>query len=723
MFSIEKAFNLALGHHQAGRLAEAAPIYRQILELHPRHANTLYFLGRIEFDGGNFEPAERLFRQAIEADRSHPFYFNNLGQALRAQDKLAEAIDAYREALRLHPNYALAHANLAGALETSGLLVAAEASFRESLRLEPRFAEANYGLGNLLEQQQCWSEAKDCYAEAVRLRPDFFLAQTRLGKMLRTLGLLREAAEVFRQAMQLCPSDAEAHFNLGVTLQLSGRLAEARVAFEESLRLEPHHADGYSNLGAVLLQMDKLDEAIVASRKAIEINPAIYHAYSNLAICLQSQGQLDQAIETYRTAVAIHPEEARHHSNLVYALNFHPGYDASAIFSEHRRWAERHADPLTVGYGLHPNDRNAQRRLRIGYVSSHFRLHAVNFFSEPMLAAHDHAAFEVFCYSNVAQGECDDVTRRVQGYADHWRDIAAKTDEQVSQLVRDDQIDILVDLAGHIAGDRLLLFARKPAPIQVTYLGYQNTTGMAAMDYRLTDAWSDPPGMTEAFYTETLVRLPQTFFCYHPVDDALELTPLPAGQRGFITFGSFNNFAKVTPQVIAAWAQIMTAVPGSRLVLLAIVGETLNDYIYRSFESHGVDRNRIELHGRRSLRAFRELISQVDIALDPFPFNGHTTTCDSLWMGVPVIMLAGTTYASRFGSSALVNLGLDELVATTPKQYVQTAIALAHNRLKLETFRTELRDRMRRSPLLDAQQFTRNLEAAYREMWVAWCQR
>ncbi len=723
MTNVEQVFNLALSHHQAGRLAEAAPIYREILDVHPRHANALYFLGRIEYDGGNFTLAERLFRQAVEADGLQPFYFNNLGQALRAQDKLGEAISVYREALRLHPNYALAHANLAGALETAGALVEAEASFRESLRLEPRFAEAHFGLGNLLEQQRRWREARDCYAEAVRQRPDFFLAHTRLGKMLRNEGLFREAVEVFRQALQLCPSDAEAHFNLGVALQLSGRLAEARAAFEDSLRLEPHHADGFSNLGAVLLQMDKLDEAIAACRKAIEINPAVHHAYSNLAICLQSQGQLDQAIETYRTAIRIHPHDARQHSNLVYALNFHPGYDATTLFAEHRSWAERHADPLTLGHRPHPNDRSVQRRLRIGYVSSHFRLHAVNFFSEPMLAAHDHAAVEVFCYSNVAQNECDDITRRVRGYADHWREISAMSDEQVSQLVRDDRIDILVDLAGHIAGDRLLVFARKPAPIQVTYLGYQNTTGMAAMDYRLTDAWSDPPGMTERFYTETLVRLPRTFFCYHPLDDTLDLMPLSARLRGVITFGSFNNFAKVTPQVIATWAQILLAVPESRLVLLANLGETLSEYVYRSFESHGVDWNRIDLHSRRRLRAFRELIAEVDIALDPFPFNGHTTTCDSLWMGVPVIMQVGTTYASRFGSSALVNLGLEELVASTPEQYIQTAVTLAQDQPRLETLRAELRDRMQRSPLLDAQQFARNLEAAYRAMWTAWCQR
>jgi len=721
MLTVEQAFNLAVSHHQAGRLTDAAPIYRRILEAQPRHANALYFLGRIEYDGGRFAEAEQLHKLAIDADRSQPFYFNNLGQAQRAQGKTAEAIGAYREALRLQPTYALAWANLAGALETEGALVEAEAAFRESLRIEPRFAEGHFGLGNLLEQQQRWSDARVCYAEAIRQRPDFIQAQSRFGKMLRNEGLVREAVAVFRQIAQLCPEEGEKHFDLGVALELSGQFDEAKAAYERALELEPDDSAALSNLGAVLLQMDKLDESIAASRRAIEVCPDVYHAYCNLAICLQSQGQLDEAIKTYRAGICLHPDYARQHSNLVYALNFHPGYDASALYSEHREWAKRHADPLTVVHRPHLNDRNPQRRLRIGYVSSHFRLHAVNFFSEPMLAVHDHSAFEIYCYSNGTQSEYDDITRRVQGYADHWREIAAKSDEQVSQMVRDDQIDILVDLAGHIAGERLLVFAHKPAPIQVSYLGYQNTTGMMAMDYRLTDAWSDPLGTTDRFYTEKLVRLPRTFFCYDPLDDALERTPLPAGQRGFVTFGSFNNFAKVTPQVLATWAEILTAVPDARLVLLANLGATLNEYVYRSFESHGVNRNRIDLQGRRSLRGFRELIAQVDIALDPFPFNGHTTTCDSLWMGVPVIMLAGTNYHSRFGSSALVNLGLEELIATTREQYVQSAVALAQDQPRLESLRAELRDRMIRSPILDARQFTRNVEAAYRKMWATWC--
>jgi predicted O-linked N-acetylglucosamine transferase (SPINDLY family) len=351
-------------------------------------------------------------------------------------------------------------------------------------------------------------------------------------------------------------------------------------------------------------------------------------------------------------------------------------------------------------------------------VSSHFCEHAVNFFVEPILASHDHDAFEVYCYSG--RQRQDETTRRLQGYADQWREIAAMSDEQAAALVRRDRIDILVDLAGHIAGHRLLVFARKPAPIQVTYIGYQNTTGMAGMDYRLTDEWADPPGTTDGFYTEELVRLPRSFFCYRPSDDAPPVGPLPAAVNGFVTFGSFNNFGKVTADVLAAWAKLLLSVDRSRLVILAAAVPSLGEYLTRTFQSHGVGAERFTLADRRPRDEYLKLVSQVDIALDPFPMNGHTTTCDALWQGVPVVTLAGRTYAQRFGSSAHVNLSVQELIAQSPQQYVEVAARLAGDVERLTELRGTLRQRMAASPLLDFAGFTRNLEAAYRRMWTDW---
>jgi predicted O-linked N-acetylglucosamine transferase (SPINDLY family) len=303
---------------------------------------------------------------------------------------------------------------------------------------------------------------------------------------------------------------------------------------------------------------------------------------------------------------------------------------------------------------------------------------------------------------------------------DQWRVTRFQSDQELADTIRGDAIDILVDLTGHIAGNRLLTFARKPAPVQVTYLGYQNTTGMSAMDYRLTDAWADPPGQTDSFYTEELVRLPRAFFCYRP-SEAPEISPLPALESGYVTFGSFNNFAKVSPGALEAWLNILDSVAQSRLIILAHGGGSLAARVQRQAESRGLDPARIEFCEKRPRPAYLELMTRVDIALDPFPFNGHTTTCDAVWMGLPVVMLAGASYASRFGGSVLQQVGLAHLIAESPAEYIEIAGRLAADVEALAQLRATLRDTMAGSALLDAAGFTRNLEAAYRKMWHKWC--
>jgi predicted O-linked N-acetylglucosamine transferase (SPINDLY family) len=437
--------------------------------------------------------------------------------------------------------------------------------------------------------------------------------------------------------------------------------------------------------------------------------------HGNLAIALHMQGRVRESLEHHRREMEVNPGSSLHHSNYLYCLNFDPDCGPQTIFDEHRAWAARHADPLTAAAVPHAPDRSPDRRLRIGYVSPHFRDHAVNFFTEPILASHDHTQFEVFCYSDVARA--DDTTRRLQGYADHWRPIHGQGHEQVSRLIRADQIDILVDLTGHIGENRMPVFARKPAPVQVTYIGYQNTTGMLAMDYRLTDAYADPPGQTEPWHTERLERLPQTFFVYQPNALAPEVGPLPALARGYVTFGSFNNFAKVTPEVLKTWAEILTRVPASRLVVLADMQPSLAGHLREAFAAHGIAAERLELVNRLPRPKYLELIAGVDVALDPFPFNGHTTTCDCLWQGVPVVTLSGQTYVSRFGGSGLKTLGLSKLIAASREHYQEIALALAGDLSRLAKLRAALRERMAASPLLDFAGFTRNLEAAYRRMW------
>jgi protein O-GlcNAc transferase len=554
----------------------------------------------------------------------------------------------------------------------------------------------------------------------VRLTIETFAAWRDRGNQLRDQGLCEQAIEAYRAALRSKPDDAEVRFYLGLMLRDAFQLPAALAEFQHTVRLAPGSAEAFANLGLVWNDLGNPGEAAKASRMAIHLRPDLAAAWCNLGLALQWLGQIDEAIETLRTAVRLSPQQADWHSSLLFVLNFHPTLDAATVFAEHRAWAQRYADPLMPRTGQ-PHDFTRDRRLKVGYVSPHFRHHAVNFFVEPILASHDRANFEVTCYADLPDAQCDATTERLRGYVDHWRPIIGQSDQQVADLVRRDQVDVLVDLSGHMGANRLLAFARKPAPVQVTYIGYQNTTGMLAMDYRLTDEWSDPTGTTDACYTEKLVRLPGSFFCYRPLSDAPAIDALPAARNGHVTFGSFNNFAKIHAGVLDAWGQILSAVPNSRLILLAGAPDVARQTVCRALERHAVADNRVEFSGMRSTDEFLKLIQRADIALDSFPFNGHTTTCDALWMGVPVVMLAGDRYASRFGSSALVTLGLRELVAESPQSYVEIATKLANDHGRLQTLRESLRSKIAASALLDHAGFTQQLEAAYRQMWVDRC--
>ncbi|MEL6765172.1 MAG: tetratricopeptide repeat protein, partial [Cyanobacteria bacterium J06607_6] len=481
--------------------------------------------------------------------------------------------------------------------------------------------------------------------------------------------------------------------------------------------------DSYVNLGTALRLQGQFSEAIAAYQQALRLNPNFAEAQNNLGNALKEQGKFSEAIAAYRQALQLNPSYVVAHSNLVFALNYSTDYAPAAIYREHQHWAASQAAALTRAMQPHDCDRDPDRRLRIGYVSGDFKSHSVAYFLEPLLAAHDHRQFEIIGYAN--NQKVDDTTRRLQQLADGWRHIAALNDEQAAALIRQDKVDVLVDLSGHTKGNRLRVFAQKPAPLQVTYLGYPNTTGLGTIDYRLTDAWADPEG-ADALHIEALVRLPHGFLCYQPWSESPDVSPSPALTAGHVTFGSFNNLAKVSPQVVAEWSAILAAVPDSRLIIKAkSLGDTgTQDYLYGLFQQHKIARDRIDLLGRIPSQAEHlALYSRVDIALDTFPYNGTTTTCESLWMGVPVITLAGPTHASRVGVSLLAAVGLSDLIATSVADYRQRAIALAGNLDQLQQLRVTMRDRMQAAPLTNASVITQSIEMAYRTMWHRFCDR
>ncbi len=430
---------------------------------------------------------------------------------------------------------------------------------------------------------------------------------------------------------------------------------------------------------------------------------------------------MEEAVTWYRRTLTAKPDAAGEHGNILLTLNYLPDYDPPALFQEHLQWNQRYAQPLAHRIAPHGNDRTPDRVLRIGYVSPDFYSHSVAYFMENVLASHDRNQVEVFCYVDVAKP--DQVTKRLEALVPHWHSIHKVPDDAAAELIRGHRIDILVDLAGHTAHNRLLVLARRPAPVQMTYLGYSNTTGMTAIDYRITDAYADPPGTGQELHTETLLPLPDIFACYRPPDEAPAVGPLPVRAQGHVTFGSFHTLAKLNDPVFELWARLLGQVPNSRLLMVAA---GLNEpsccaRLRAFFDVRGIASDRLIFRGTQPLAEYLALHNQVDLALDSYPFTGHTIACHALWMGVPVVMCAGGADRSRMVASVLNAVGLSELIAQTPDDYVRIAALLAVDPTRLETLRSTLRQRMEASALMDANRFTANLESAYRTAWRRWC--
>jgi len=563
------------------------------------------------------------------------------------------------------------------------------------------------------------AEAERFYRQVLALQPDHAEALHLLGMLAAQAGRLDVAVELIRRAIRIRPDFVNAHYNLGLALQDKGQLGEAVTSYRQAIQLQPDYAEAHSNLGIALTNMGQVEEAIASFRRAIRIKPGFAEAHYNLGNALRSEGQLEEVIACYRQAIRLRPELVEAHSNLVNTFLYHPGYDARMIHEEVRHWNQQHAEPLKKFIQPHHNNRDPERCLRIGYVSADFFDHASAFFLLPLFLHHDRRQVEVFCYSH--QAHTDQVTQQMKDRVQHWRTTVGQPDAKIAAQIRQDQIDVLIDLKLHSGGNSLLMFAHKPAPVQATWLGYPGTTGLDTMDYRLTDPYLDPPGLDDAFYSERSIRLPDTFWCYDPLTDEPKVNAPPCLEKGWVTFGCLNNFCKINDAVLALWAGVLKAVSNSRLLLLAPEGSSRQRVLDR-LGREGIGPERVEFVARQSRSEYRKTYHRIDIGLDSFPCNGHTTSLDSFWMGVPVVTLAGKTVFGRAGVSQLSNLGLPELIARTPDQYVQIATDLANDLPRLAELRRTLRARMEASPLMDAPRFARNIEAAYRQMWRNWCE-
>jgi len=574
-------------------------------------------------------------------------------------------------------------------------------------------------IGLASQQQGDYAGAERAYRSVLDAQPEHPTALHLLGHALTLQGKSAQAVSVLSRAAALMPEDADVSVNLAQALQREGHLAAAQQALQRALASRPEFVAAWLSLAGIMIEADRLDEAEDCFRRVLELEPGFAEAHYNYGNLLHREGRIGEAINHYRVAIALKPDFVRAHSNLVYALNFSEEISIGEIFNEHREWARRHAEPLAATARPHPNLRTIGRALRVGYVSANFRDHAVTSFFESTLANHDPERVLAYCYSDVERP--DSQTERLRRAASVWRDIVGEDDEVVAELVRRDQIDILVDLTGHTDNHRLLVFARRPAPVQVTWNGYANTTGMLAMDYRITDARADPPGMTEHLHTEKLVRLPGIYMAFTPPAASPNVSPPPVLQAGHIAFGSFNAFSKVTTQVIRVWSNILLALPRSRLLMFTVPAGRTRDRTIREFAAHGIGGTRLEFVTRLPVMKFLEAHSRVDVALDPFPFSGTTTTCQTLWMGVPVVTLAGKSHVSRVGVTMLTAVGLEQCVADDENDYVRKAVALAADPARLQELRHSLRDHMSISPLMDGAKLTHFLEDAYSKMWEDYC--
>ena len=567
-----------------------------------------------------------------------------------------------------------------------------------------------------LLQENRLLEARDLLEAVSRTHRDDMETRIFLAQINARLGLPADVERHCREIIRMQPRSPDAHYHLGCALAIQHRRAEAEPIFRQALSLRPDHAPTHLQLGHL---SKGLAGALEHYRRAAELDPSLAEVHIALGVAQISGGQAQDGIASLRRALHLNSSMHQAHSSILFALNYDYADRDSEVFEEHVRWGKNFGLARRPASATVPDP---DRQLRVGYVSPDLREHSVAYFFEPLLANHSGREVETFCYAEVPRP--DAVTHRLQGLSGNWLTTTGISDEALVQRIQADRIDILVDLAGHSAFNRLRVFSAKPAPVQITWLGYPNTTGLKAMDYRFTDCWADPPGTSEALHTEELVRLPHGFLCYLPPPDAPAVSPPPMLARGKVTFGSYNNLPKIVPEVVALWSTLLHACPDANLVLknFSLSDADIRQNYLEQFAAHGIDAGRLVLRGRHdSVSEHLDSYGEIDIALDTFPYNGTTTTCEALWMGVPVVTIYGTRHAGRVGASLLHQISLPELVASSAEEYVRITTRLASDRSTLAELRASLRQRMSRSALCDAPRFARDVEDTYRVLWRRWC--
>lgn len=677
------AFTAAARYAQQRALPEARQLLISILEREPEYTDSMYLLASVVAQEGDLELGEQLLRQALALEPKKALYWVLLGNLLQRLGRLADSETCYQNAIYLEG---------------------------------PSYTDALYNWANTCERMGRNRHAMSLLERVITLAPEHVEARNNLANLLRAAGRNEEAVAHLEQALRDHPHAVPILLNLGNALLSSGRAEESLGCFDKAIQLAPNMAVLYNNRGNVLRALKRTAEALRSFGDGIGREPMRAEFWVNRGSSLQLLGRMEEAAESYAQALAFHPDNPVAHGASLFSLHYDPRRTPLDLLAGHRVWGERYGQPLARTPAF-PNTPDPERRLRVGFVSPDLRQHPVSFFTEPLFAAHARESFAFVAYSSTFHP--DAWTERLKPLMEQWVDVATLTDLELAQRIESDGVDVLIDLSGHTAGNRLLVFARKPAPVQLSWLGYFNTTGLEAMDYLVVDPVIAPEEETAPFVEQPL-RLEGGYLCYRGPDYA------PAPERSAdrpLTYGCFNTSSKVTANVIALWARLLEAAPEARLLLR---NGTLDDALareeyHKAFEAAGVSRERVLLQGGASHPDLLATYAEVDVALDPFPYNGGTTTCEALWMGVPVVTLSGDRFVSRVGASILTYAGFPEWICRTEEEYIARALALGRDRNAWNTQRGELRSRMEASVLGDRQGFTRRFEDALRTVWRKWC--
>jgi predicted O-linked N-acetylglucosamine transferase (SPINDLY family) len=668
-------------------------------QAHPRSVEKRF--GQADAQIPDFEVIEKKFEDAIECHQ---------------KGDLSWAEELYRAVLLANPGHANARYLLGKVKAVQNKTVEAIGCFRRAAALSPANPDFGLSLAGELQKARAFDEAAVQYKRVISLKPDSAEAYVRLGDLFRTVASFKGAERSYRMALRFDARNVQAYNNLGTILRMNGRYTEAIQCYRQALHfkpsgLEPAAGELRKNNLQSVKTLNDADMRKMARNSHVEAK-----ILNNLALTLTDQGNIEEAEKVYRQALTIEPSYAELRSNLLFCLCYKPELEYARLFEEHMEFGRIHGGQVLQSLKSTETDANAYRKLRVGFVSADFRAHSVSYFFEPLLENLDRTNIEILCYSQV--GFEDAVTQRLKGQADLWRDITGCDDEAAVKAIRDDHCDILIDLSGHTGGNRLPVFAQKAAPLQVTWLGYPNTTGLSEVDFRITDSAADPAG-EDVFYSERLVRLGGCFLCYRPPADAPDVEDARRSYDG-VVLGSFCTLPKLNPRVVALWSRILLSQPDARLVLkrMALDDPGTQERLMGMFHRNGIDIGRIELAGHApSLKEHLEYYSRIDICLDTFPYNGTTTTCEALWMGVPVVTLSGKHHVQRVSASLLHAIGLDELAAQNEDEYAGLVCALARNERRRHEIRAGLRARMQSSGLCDGPAFAKKFEKAIREMW------